>query len=68
MHEVAGTSAAARRDTAPPPGGRLYVEVPVAAELARGVRVRIEALGRVPRDWPSAGETAWTYVDEIIVR
>ena len=68
VHEVTGTSAAARRDTAPPPGGRLYVEVPVAAELARAVRVRIEALGRVPRDWPSAGETAWTYIDEIIVR
>ncbi len=52
----------------PPEGGRVYVEVPVAAASARAVRVRIVGLGRVPDGWPSAGEIAWTNVDEVIVR
>lgn len=68
VREVAGASGAARRDTEPPTCGRLYVEVPVAATWARALRIRIETLGRVPRNWPSAGETAWTYIDECIVR
>ena len=68
VRDVAGSSAAARPDADPPPGGRLYVEVPVAAERARAVRIRVEALRRVPREWPSSGEKAWTYIDEIIVR
>ena len=66
--EIANPSAAAPRDVEPPPGGRLYVEVPVAATWARALRIRIEALGRVPDNWPARDETAWTYVDEIIVR
>ena len=49
-------------------GGRTYVEVPVAGAGVRAVRVRIVGMGTVPRGWPSEGETAWTYVDEIIVR
>ena len=52
----------------PPEGGRIYVEIPVDHTSARALRIRIHALGRVPEGWPSAGETAWTYVDEIIVR
>ena len=49
-------------------GGRVYVEVPVGVAGVRAVRVRIAGLGTVPDGWPSAGGTAWTYVDEIIVR
>ena len=49
-------------------GGRVYVEVPVGATGVRAVRVRIAGFGTVPGGWPSAGETAWTYVDEIIVQ
>jgi len=30
--------------------------------------VRIVGMGMVPGGWPSGGGTAWTYVDEIIVR
>ena len=52
----------------PPEGGRMYVEVPLGGRPARAIRVRIQALGRVPDDWPSGGATAWTYIDEIIVR
>ena len=52
----------------PPEGGRIYVEVPVVSLTARALRIRIEALGDVPAGWPSAGRTAWTYVDEVIVR
>ena len=51
-----------------PVGGRVYVEIPVAGAGVRAVRVRIAGLGTVPAGWPSEGETAWTYVDEIIVR
>ena len=54
--------------TAPPDGGRRWVEVPVVSSGARFVRVRIAALGIVPAGWPSQGETAWTYIDEVIVR
>ena len=49
-------------------GGRVYVEVPVGVAGVRAVRVRIAGLGTVPDGWPSAGGTAWTYMDEIIVR
>ena len=52
----------------PPEGGRIYVEITVASLTARALRIRIEALGDVPEGWPSSGQTAWTYVDEIIVR
>ncbi len=55
-------------DAAPPDGGRIYVEIPVEHTSAHALRVRIDAFGRVPEGWPSAGETAWTYVDELIVR
>ena len=41
----------------------------------RFVRVRITGLGEVPAPWPTGpdgaryeGETAWIYLDEIIVR
>ena len=51
-----------------PVGGRVYVEVLVGAAGVRAVRVRIAGLGMVPAGWPFAGSTAWTYVDEIIVR
>ena len=60
--------AAARSGEEGPVGGRAYVEVPVAADGVRAVRVRIAGFGTVPAGWPSEGETAWTYVDEIIVR
>ena len=49
-------------------GGRAYVEVPVAGAGVRAVRVRIVGMGTVPEGRPSGGGTAWTYVDEIIVR
>ena len=49
-------------------GGRTYVEIPIGVAGVRAVRVRIAGLGTVPAGWPSEGETAWTYVDEIIVR
>ena len=49
-------------------GGRTYVEVPVAGAGVRAVRVRIVGMGMVPGGWPSGGGTAWTYMDEIIVR
>ena len=52
----------------PPEGGRLYVNVPLGGRTARTIRVRIHAFGRVPNGWPSGGSTAWTYIDEIIVR
>ena len=51
-----------------PEGGRLYVEVPLGSRAARAIRVRIRTFGTVPEDWPSGGNQAWTYVDEIIVR
>ena len=51
-----------------PVGGRTYVEVPVGASGVQAVRVRITGMGTVPEGWPGAGATAWTYVDEIIVR
>ena len=65
---VGDAGAAPGRDAGPPAGGRVYVEVPVAAASARWVRVRVVALGTVPGGWPSGGETAWTYLDEIIIR
>ena len=64
--EVVG--AAGTLDAEPPEGGRIYVEVPVGSSSVRVLRIRIEALGAVPDGWPSAGEVAWTYVDEVIVR
>ena len=51
-----------------PEGGRIYVEIPVAGARVRAVQVRIVGAGTVPGGWPFAGQTAWTYVDEIIVR
>ena len=59
---------AARSGEDGPVGGRVYFEVPVGAAGVRVVRVRIAGFGMVPTGWPSEGETAWTYVDEIIVR
>ena len=65
--------AAAGREV--PEGGRRRVTVPLAGEAARFVRVRISGLGAVPAPWPTGpdgarreGETAWVYLDEIIVR
>ena len=54
--------------TDPPEGGRLYVNVALGGRAARAIRVRIRTFGTVPEDWPSGGNQAWTYVDEIIVR
>ena len=69
VREVGGAADAATGPGAEPPdGGRIYVEIPVGQVSARALRIRIEGLGRVPEGWPSAGETAWIYVDEIIVR
>ena len=70
VREVGGGAAGAGTgsDAEAPEGGRIYVEIPIAAARARALRVQIEALGRVPRSWPSAREMAWTYVDEIIIR
>ena len=58
-----------------PGGGRRRVTVPLAGDEARFVRVRITGLGEVPAPWPTGpdgarreGETAWIYLDEIIVR
>ncbi len=58
----------AREGADGPVGGRVYVDVPVGAAGVWAVRVRITGFGTVPEGWPSAGDTAWTYVDEIIVR
>lgn len=60
--------AAAREAEGGVGGGRTYVEVPVGAAGVRAVRVRIVGMGTVPAGWPSEGGTAWTYVDEIMVR
>ncbi|MDE2984969.1 MAG: DUF4981 domain-containing protein [Gemmatimonadota bacterium] len=59
---------AAREGEEGPVGGRIYVEIPVGATGVQAVRVRIAGLGTVPDGWPFVGQTAWTYVDEIIVR
>ena len=59
---------AARTGEEGPVGGRVYVEVPIGATGVQAVRVRIAGLGTVPDGWPFVGRTAWTYVDEIIVR
>lgn len=48
--------------------GRLYADVPFVFSGARHLRVRISGLGTIPRGQPEAGETAWIYVDEIVVR
>ena len=55
--------------------GRQRVTVPLGGDEARFVRVRITGLGEVPAPWPTGpdgarreGETAWVYLDEIIVR
>ena len=64
VREVVG----ARTGEEGPVGGRTYVEVAVGAAGVRAVRVRIAGFGTVPDGSPSAGATAWTYVDEIIVR
>ncbi len=55
-------------DGDPPAGGRLYVNVPLGGRMARAIRVRIHAFGRIPDSWPSGGSAGWTYIDEIIVR
>ena len=68
VHEVWGVESVRGTRADPPEGGRIYVEVPVSSFTARALRIRIEALGVVPEGWPSGGQTAWTYVDEIIVR
>ena len=68
VHEVWGVESVRGTRTDPPEGGRIYVQVPVSALTARALRIRIEALGDVPAGWPSTGQTAWTYVDEIVVR
>ena len=52
----------------PPAGGRLYVNVPLGGRSARAIRVRIQAFGKIPDEWPTGGTLAWTYIDEIIVR
>ena len=58
-----------------PEGGRQRVTVALDGAEARFVRVRITGLGEVPAPWPTGpdgaryeGETAWIYLDEIIVR
>ena len=40
----------------------------LGGRTVRAIRVRIHAIGKVPDGWPSGGSTAWTYIDEIIVR
>ena len=55
-------------DGDPPAGGRLYVNVPLDGRPARAIRVTVRAFGTVPDSWPLGGSTAWTYIDEIIVR
>ena len=52
----------------PPEGGRLYVTVPLGGRTARAIRVWIHTFGTIPDGWPSGGNQAWTYIDEIIVR
>lgn len=68
----AAASAGARgqpvANTVEPGAGRRYADVPFVFAGARFLRVRITGLGTIPRGWPGAGETAWTYVDEVIVR
>ena len=68
VHDVWGVESVRGTRPDPPEGGRIYVDVPVASGTAQALRIRIEALGDVPEGWPSGGRTAWTYVDEIIVR
>ena len=68
VQEVWGVESVRGTRPDPPEGGRIYVEITVASRTARALRIRIEALGDVPEGWPSGGQTAWTYVDEIIVR
>ena len=58
-----------------PEGGRQRVTVALDGGEARFVRVRVTGLGEVPSPWPTGpdgarreGETAWIYLDEIIVR
>ncbi len=58
-----------------PEGGRQRITVALEGGEARFVRVRITGLGEVPAPWPTGpdgaryeGETAWIYLDEIIVR
>ena len=58
-----------------PDGGRRRVTVALEGGETRFVRVRITGLGEVPAPWPTGpdgaryeGETAWIYLDEIIVR
>ncbi len=68
----ADVEARARGQAVPEPtasvAGRRYADVPFVFKGARFLRIRIAGLGIVPREWPGAGETAWTYVDEVIVR
>jgi len=68
VHDVGDAAGGGGSVSEPPEGGRIYVEIPIERTSARALRIRIDALGRVPEGWPSAGETAWSYVDEIIVR
>ncbi len=68
---------------APPKTGRQRVTIPLAGPLdgsltgasARTLLVRITGVGEIPAPWPTGpdgarrdGETAWIYLDEIIVR
>ena len=68
VQEVWGVESVRGTRPDPPEGGRINVEITVASRTARALRIRIEALGDVPEGWPSGGQTAWTSVDEIIVR
>ena len=58
-----------------PEGGRQRVTVFLEGDEARFVRIRVTGLGETPAPWPTGpdgarreGETAWIYLDEIIVR
>ena len=76
FHEAAAAAVFAARASRPVPGSaRRRVSLPLSGRDARFVRVRITGLGEVPHDWPTGpdgarreGQTAWIYLDEIIVR
>ena len=52
----------------PPQHARRYVTVLTGSAQARAVRVRIHGAGEVPAGWAHAGQMAWVYADEVIVR
>ena len=73
--EAASREVSAPDPAAAPGGGRTRITVPLPRESARFLRIRITGLGEVPAPWPTGpdgarreGETAWIYLDEIIVR